>query len=311
MIDTVKEVGYKAFGFNISSDIPLSELPQINLTENQVNIEVKITDLSQLWSQLAIPNQYFVVKEDMVLFHVPDVAIYLVKNGQEIMVDPIKGSHEDQIRLYILGTCMGALLIQRGILPLHGSAIAIEGKAYAIVGDSGAGKSTLASAFLKRGYQLLSDDVIPVTLSMENIPIVTPAYPQQKLWLESLNQFGMESTELRPIIERETKFAVPVSAQFVKEPMPLAGVFELIKTDKEDIAVFPNEKMERFYTIFSHTYRNFIVTRAGLMEWHFGMSAKMMKHLEIYQLHRPTSRFTAHELVDLILTRINKGEKIT
>ena len=37
--------------------------------------------------------------------------------------------------------------------PLHGSAIAIDGKAYAIVGDSGAGKSTLASAFLKKGYQ--------------------------------------------------------------------------------------------------------------------------------------------------------------
>ena len=108
----------------------------------------------------------------------------------------MNGSNEDEIRLYILGTCMGAILLQRKILPLHGSAIAIDGKAYAIVGDSGAGKSTLASAFLKRGYQLLSDDVIPVTLNHANVPIVTPAYPQQKLWLESLNHFGMESTGL-------------------------------------------------------------------------------------------------------------------
>ena len=59
----------------------------------------------------------------------------------------------------------GALLMQRKILPLHGSAVAIDGKAYAIVGDSGAGKSTLASAFLNKGYQLLSDDVIAVSLS--------------------------------------------------------------------------------------------------------------------------------------------------
>ena len=50
------------------------------------------------------------------------------------------------------------------------------------VGDSGAGKSTLASAFLNRGYQLLSDDVIPVSLSQNHIPMVTPSYPQQKLW---------------------------------------------------------------------------------------------------------------------------------
>ena len=53
--------------------------------------------------------------------------------------------------------------------PLHGSAIAIDGKAYAIVGDSGAGKSTLASAFLNQGYQLLSDDVIAVSLSKKNL----------------------------------------------------------------------------------------------------------------------------------------------
>ena len=54
--------------------------------------------------------------------------------------------------------------MQRKVLPLHGSAIAINGKAYAIIGDSGAGKSTLALAFLNRGYRLLTDDVIAVSL---------------------------------------------------------------------------------------------------------------------------------------------------
>ena len=76
---------------------------------------------------------------------------------------------------------MGAILMQRKILPLHGSAIAIDGKAYAIVGDSGAGKSTLASAFLNKGYQLLSDDVIAVSLSkkifhMLHLPILNKNY---------------------------------------------------------------------------------------------------------------------------------------
>ena len=77
---------------------------------------------------------------------------------------------------------MGAILMQRKVFPLHGSAIAINGKAYAFVGDSGAGKSTLASAFLNKGYQLLSDDVIAVSLSQdENIhlllhPILSKSY---------------------------------------------------------------------------------------------------------------------------------------
>ena len=75
---------------------------------------------------------------------------FCIQEGKRIIVSPIEGSDEDEIRLYILGTCMGAILMQRKILPLHGSAVAIDGKAYAIVGDSGAGKSTLASAFLTK-----------------------------------------------------------------------------------------------------------------------------------------------------------------
>ncbi|RDW20416.1 aldolase [Oceanobacillus chungangensis] len=310
MLKSAKKTTYRSFGLIISSEFELPELPDIQLNGDIPDVKIIKLDIVDQWSKVKNNDSYFYVKESLCMFEVPGVAIFKIENGNLISVLPIVESREDQIRLYILGTCMGVLLMQREILPLHGSAIVIEGNAYAIVGDSGAGKSTLASAFLKRGYQLLSDDVIPVTLSADNIPMVTPAYPQQKLWLESLHQFGMESKVLRPIIERETKFAVPVSAQFAKEPMPLAGVFELTKTGKEEIEIIPIQKMERFYTLFNHTYRNFIVTRAGLMKWHFGMSAKMMHQLEIYQLRRPTSRFTAHELVDLILSKINKGEKI-
>jgi hypothetical protein len=309
MIETKKQVISRAFGLTISSEFSLPELYQIDHAENPVDITVTKASLTQLWSESAIPNKYFVVKKDMVLFRVPDVAIYLIENGQKITVDPVDGAHEDQVRLFILGTSMGAILLQRRILPLHGSAVAIDGKAYAIVGDSGAGKSTLASAFLQRGYQLLSDDVIPVTLSGDNTPVVTPAYPQQKLWLESLQQFGMESGRLRPIFEREKKFAVPLTDQFAGNPLPLAGVCELFKTDEDSVAIVPVQKMERFHTLFRHTYRNFMIGRAGLMEWHFQMSAKMMKQIEIYQLHRPANRFTAHELADLIL-KTTKGEKI-
>ncbi|RDW22395.1 aldolase [Oceanobacillus arenosus] len=307
MVATTKKALYTAFGYNISSELPFPELPELKMVVGKADITVSKANLSLIWSKLSTASRYFVVKENLVLFQVPDVAIFLIKNGNEILVDSIEGTHEDQLRLYILGTCMGAVLLQRRILPLHGSAIAIDGKAYAIVGDSGAGKSTLASAFLKRGYHLLSDDIIPVTLSVDNIPMATPAYPQQKLWLESLQQFGIESSGFRPIIERETKFAVPVSVQFTNEPTPLAGVFELIKTDSDEISIMPIQNMERFYTLYCHTYRNFIVTIAGLMEWHFNMSAKMMQHLEIFQLRRPTTRFSAHELVDLVLSKISKG----
>jgi hypothetical protein len=300
---------YKAFGFTIASDLEFPELPLVSDVHSEADMTIMRVDLSELWSERSNQNDYFVIDEGYVLFQIPHVATYLVRNGNEIYVSSMSGSAEDQVRLFILGTCMGVALLQRKVLPLHGSAVVIDEKAYAIVGNSGAGKSTLASAFLKRGYQLLSDDVIPITLSEDNIPIVTPAYPQQKLWLESLDQFGIESKHLKPIINRETKFSLPVFNQFFTNPVALAGIFELVKTEEDDIKVASILNLERLHTLFNHTYRNFLIERLSMMDWHFNITTKILDHIDLYQISRPISRFTANELVDHMLAKIRKEEK--
>ena len=100
------------------------------------------------------------------MFQIPNIATFSIQNGNKNNCFTFERIQMKMSFDFIyLGTCMGAILMQRKIFPLHGSAVAINGKAYAIVGDSGAGKSTLASAFLNKGYQLLSDDVIAVSLS--------------------------------------------------------------------------------------------------------------------------------------------------
>ncbi|MCH1626273.1 HPr kinase/phosphorylase [Fredinandcohnia quinoae] len=304
-----EEYFYKVFGLTVSSVYFLPEAPLTYVNDNQVDIVITETDLSLLWADFADRNNFFIVEEDFIMFQVPDVAIFKIEHGNTILVSPYPNVSHDHIRLYLLGTCMGAILLQRKILPLHGSAVVINGKAYAIVGDSGAGKSTLASAFIKRGYSLLSDDVIAVTLADGNQPIVTPAYPQQKLWQESIDQFGMDSGQYRPVIQRETKFAIPVKEHFKTEPTPLAGVIELTKKENGRIEITPIQDLERLLKLFQHTYRNFLIARSGLMDWHFETLTKIVNKLDLYQIKRPTTYFTAHELVDLILAKLQK-EKV-
>ncbi|MEH6945324.1 aldolase [Bacillus sp. JJ722] len=301
---------YKAFGMIISSEILLPELTRINIVDHNADIVIEKAELYSIWSEQSKAESNFIIKPNWIMFHISDVGYFSIENGNRIVFSPLREAHEDEIRLYILGSCMGALLLQRGILPLHGSAIAIEGKAYAIVGDSGAGKSTLASAFLKRGYKLLSDDVIPVTLNEENIPMVTPAYPQQKLWLESLNHFEMQSNQYRSLISRADKFAIPVQSMFATESLPLAGIFELVtSTENEEVKIHPIQDLQRFYKLFYHTYRNFFIQESGLMDWHFNISSKMINKISFFQLCRPTTRFTAHDLTDVILNTIKMEEK--
>lgn len=134
MIHTVKKEIYKAFGLALLSEIPLPELPQVSNYENEVDVKIETADLSQLWGELSSPKSVFVVEKELIMFQIPETATFCIQNGEKIIVSPMKGSDQDKIRLYILGTCMGALLMQRKILPLHGSVIAINGKAYAFVG---------------------------------------------------------------------------------------------------------------------------------------------------------------------------------
>jgi hypothetical protein len=306
---TDKTVVYKAFGFRIISDITLPELPQLSIGEKEeVEIKIEMKDLNELWNEYSYQKRAYVIEENLVIFEIPDIAIFSIQDGNNINFSPKQEGIEDIIRIYILGTCMGALLMQRRIYPLHGSAVAIDGKAYAFIGDSGAGKSTLASTFLEKGYQLLSDDVIAVSLSSHlNTPLVTPSYPQQKLWQDSLNQLGLQSRNYRSIYGRENKYCVPVSTQYFTEPLPLAGVFELIKSDITRIQIQKVRKLEILQTLFNHTYRNFLIPGLNLTEWHFITTTTIAESVNVNKLIRPIFGFSAQDLASEIINTI-KGE---
>ncbi|WML25171.1 aldolase [Neobacillus sp. OS1-33] len=301
MLNTLSTVVYKVFGLNVVSDIFLPELIQISDQIEKVDVRILIEDLTKSWSESEKTHGDFIVKENLVMFQIPSIATFSIEDGNKIIVSPLAGSIEGEIRLFILGTCMGVILQQKKILPLHGSAIEIDGRAYAFIGNSGAGKSTLASAFLNNGYRLLTDDVIAISLSQEDIPFVTPSYPQQKLWQESLNEFGMDHQKYHPLFERETKYAIPVHSQFSTDTIPLGGIFELVKSNNEETEIHVLNGLERLHTMFYHTYRNFMIAPSGLMNWHFNTSAQIVRKINFFQIRRPSSYFTAHDLPAYIL----------
>ena len=156
MIKVEEMVAYKAFGLTIISELEFPELSKIGNNVDSTDIEIKVMDLSKKWDQLSGNKKVLVVNENLVMFQIPNTAIFSIENGKTIIVSPFINIDEDLIRLYILGTCMGVILMQRKILPLHGSAVTINGKAYAFIGFSGVGKSTLASAFLREGYPAIN-----------------------------------------------------------------------------------------------------------------------------------------------------------
>jgi len=303
---TARKTVYTAFGIRLTSEIPLPELIRsINGTE-EADVEMVYGDLSFVWNEERTVHRHFCVcEEGRILFYIPHTAVFSIEAGRKVTIHPMPRADENKIRIYLLGSCMGALLFQRHILPLHGSAVVIDGKAYAFVGESGAGKSTLAAAFLSKGYSLLTDDVIALSFSEAGVPTVIPAYPQQKLWQESMDGLGMESGPYVPLYEEISKFAVPVAAKFHTRPVTLGGVIELVKTEGEQWDIQPVQKLSRFPLLLHHTYRNHFISLLHLEQWHFAGMANIARHCEVFQLRRPTAGFTAQQLASHIIQLVS------
>ncbi|QAY68450.1 aldolase [Paenibacillus protaetiae] len=290
---------YQAFGQTIQSDILLPELIMADSPISDIDVTIRYENLSRKLNEFIQNRTSYQIKKGYFAFYVPEVACFVIENGDMISVYPDKQENLDRIRLYVLGTCMGAILHQKQIVALHGSAIVIQDKAYAFVGDSGQGKSTLASAFIQQGYKLLTDDVIAIKMINDN-PMVMPAYPQQKLWQESLAAFGMNPERYSPLFDRETKYAVPVSSNFINTPVPLAGVFELTKLDCELPKLISYSTLEGMHLLYRHTFRNLLLSAEDLKDWHFDASVHMVSHLGLYRLERPIHTFTANQLASLV-----------
>ncbi|MDQ6418877.1 aldolase [Paenibacillus sp. LHD-117] len=305
---------YKAFGFHIASDIPFPGSKPAEERAGMVDVVIEWGDEAALWESLSTPEEAFVVQDNTVLFRIANTAIYMVEAGRRVVVTPEEGAELERIRLFLDGYCMAILLLQRRILPLHGSAIALDGLAYAIVGFSGAGKSTMAKALLNQGFTFISDDIIPVVLhgTEKEAATVWPALPEQKLWQESLSEMGMGVEEYRTVYERQarsgesatglrTKYAIPVT-RFTHQALPLAGIFELVKKEGDDaLSLAPIQGAERLRTLAHHTFHRSLIEPMGLMEWHFRTTSSLANRTEMLKLSRPADLYSAPGLVRLVL----------
>lgn len=301
MVQVIQRHKQLVFGLTVESEIPLPEtFPAAE--ELLEDVTISRARLREEFSMKKQEDSLYVYEDNRVLFQVPHVGIFSVEQGNTIQSCPYPGVSASQERLFLLGTCMGVLLMQRGILPLHGSAVTVGGKAYAILGDSGAGKSTLTAALLQRGCRLLSDDVIPVIF--DNLtPIAIPSYPQQKLWQTSLDAFGMDNSGYLQLVDRKTKYAVPVQEHFTQEATPLAGVIELVKTNEDEVKLTSVIQLEKLHLLSMHTYRSFMIPYFSLTAWHFQYAAKLAASIHVNRLLRPAETFTVWELAELLMKK--------
>lgn len=276
---------YQAFGIDFQSALALPELRAGSGSESGC---VKITlgpapcpdDARLIETGVAAGPHVFWME-------VPGIVRLCVRNGREIAVDIADGATESTARAFLLGSALGALLHQRGLLPIHASAVVISGRAVAFAGHSGAGKSTMALHMTRRGHRLLCDDIWAIDTSGP-VPVVWPGLSSVKLWRETLATVGQSPEGLEQVLPSLDKYRLPIDALAGYRPYPLGAIFSLRHSDDQSApAVERMGGADAAGVLVANTFRGQLVKPMGRSRAHFDQCMAIARHSGVQRLTRP------------------------
>jgi hypothetical protein len=279
---------YSCFNFRLNSGIVLDELsPAADPFDSRPVVDVRLGSLPEILPRARAAEFGLQMSADAVMLTVNDVARYLVRSGREMIVSPMPGAAERNVRLFLLGSALGILCHQRGLLPLHANAIVANRAAIAFAGPSGSGKSTLAAHFERAGYQLLCDDVCVIAFDEAGRPVAWPGLPLLKLWGDAAEQFGFKRADLGPAIEGMDKYHVPMVRSAPPRPIPFRRLYHLSRTEGgEPGSISRLRGSQAMAAVMAQTYRGIYLAPMSLRQRHFRLCAALLEHAEVYAASR-------------------------
>jgi hypothetical protein len=241
--------GYSAYGLRIHSELECPELRSrsVEMGNPDVTVHMLAPSTEDLES---LGTSGYEVQPGVFRMFVPGVAQYRVEGGSRILITPFPNAPAEELRLFLLGSVMGALLYQRGLFPLHGSAVETPWGAMIFVGVQGAGKSTLAAEFHRNGYRLLSDDVCAVEATQAGLRIL-PALVQFRLCADAYERLGAPEGARFSV----DKFVVPMGDGYCPHPVPLKAIHILNEHESNTPAFAVLHGFDRVQCLLENLYR--------------------------------------------------------
>lgn len=288
---------YTAYGLVIQSELDFHELLE---GSGKPDVALRLGQVPARESTSENNPALFDIHKSEVLLNLHNIAKYWIKNGEEIVIEPAPGSDESEVRLYLFGVCFGILLHQRGILALHASAIKTARGSVLFAGPSGMGKSTLMTAFVNKGYCMLSDDVTGIILNHAGSPIVLPAMPRSKLWSDAVAHLGYELSSLPRLRQSEDKYELNLREHFAHLPVPLSHIYVLFDNQHEELELQPLDRLDSFQAVLHNTYREFFLDGLDKRTSHLKLAAAAARHARVRIFSRPRDLCQMDEVVELL-----------
>ncbi len=224
--------------------------------------------------------------ESEFLLRLPGVATYYARQGVEIIVDPEAGAPELDVRSYLMGSLFAVTCHQRGLLPLHASAIETPPGAVAFLGASGAGKSSTVAFLARRGHRILADDICVVDPAAPRTQRVLPVAPWLKLWDTTLKAMGESSHGLARVFAEDEKYRYALD-----QPESTTALAELILLERDDALTEPVferlSAVQAMQAVLDFTFQSWLVRATGRTEHYFLLCGRALEGVRVTRMRRP------------------------
>ena len=301
---------YKVYGLEVESEINIDEFVPIE----DINAENKVN--------IVYANMPLNIKEDIknnkkssfskaeCWFHINDVATYRITGGNLIEFEPCKNPDPYLLRVFLMCSCLGFIMIQRDIIAIHGGTIVIDDKAVILTGDRGAGKSTLTTALRLKGYPFISDDVAAVEIN--NGPMVKHGFPYQKLCTSAMDKLGYDKEKYFSFMsDTEVKYLVNAHDDFVYKDTKLFALCEITVGDVEEVQIEEVRGGEKLNKLMANRYRGeFVQMMGGVTPKAFKILLNIAQNIKVYKIIRPQGQFTVDRQIELLEEKIKTLQNI-
>ena len=176
--------------FTVQADLDLGEFAEPWLRERDAEVCIRRGAVPAALSGVEHEGPVWQCAGDRVLIRLPWDLAFLVEGGRRIIYEAKNGIDDLDLRLFLLNVPWLALALQRGLLPLHASAVAHGREVHAFTAHSGGGKSTLAAGLSARGHALFADDALLLELARSD-EVRCYGYKDLKLWRDGAALAGV------------------------------------------------------------------------------------------------------------------------
>lgn len=233
------------------------------------------------------------------------------RDGTELVLERQPGAGAADLDKLERGAVCLLLAHLAGAVPLHASAVAIDGRAVVFVGGSGLGKSTLAAALCDRsGGSLLADDAVVIERRGDAYEVLAV---ERTHWLDD----AAAATLGRPTVVNAGEGQLRQEGDGKPEKAPLAArrvdvpharlsmiVHLAFPEDAKAVRLVPVDGLDAVIGLLSQLTR-FVVDEPAVARRDLGLLADLVERTRIVRLERPRQLDRLWETATLVADAVH------